>query len=331
MIARKLNSLMPTQCNMCSQEYCLKIEESSVFSCARCERGSHSCESMKNFRSALPESIPKGFVWLCPGCSVDITEISPLPETSTLSIPNLDNNTNQIEVNKPNNYQQHSSCTNEPDICPRYRRGACPHGINGNRIVEGKKCEFYHKKRCFKFCSSGMKGPRGCKKGSNCEFFHPILCKFSAKNRLCTNLECKYTHLKGTKRRLEDDPFEITSPHYEYKETKNNYGNSESRKPAKNGRSLTMEDMLQTLRSDLGKNMEKIKLDMMHQLQPWGNMSPNHRHPGWLQSPGFMPLQPAYPNQFVHPQPTQSSNQAQSNTLRPGVQNYRATEPASSN
>ncbi|KAL5272233.1 hypothetical protein ACHWQZ_G000447 [Mnemiopsis leidyi] len=32
-------------------------------------------------------------------------------------------------------------------------------------------------------------------------FLHPILCKFSVKKKMCTNAECTYIHLKGTRRK----------------------------------------------------------------------------------------------------------------------------------
>ena len=95
--------------------------------------------------------------------------------------------------------------------CALYRIGQCPHGISGKTLVKGERCKFTHRKRCRKFCNFGTKSRLGCQKGNNCQYFHPILCKFSVQRGLCTNLECKFTHLKRTKR------FETNrSPEYYY-------------------------------------------------------------------------------------------------------------------
>ena len=81
-----------------------------------------------------------------------------------------------------------------PDNCPDYIRGCCDHGISG------KGCAFPHRKRCNRFCRNGPHPKYGCSKGSECTFFHPELCKFSVRNRVCLNLSCIYTHLKFTRR-----------------------------------------------------------------------------------------------------------------------------------
>ena len=41
---------------------------------------------------------------------------------------------------------------------------------------------------------------KGCNKGSDCEFFHPQLCNRSVKHHVCYNVNCRYFHVKGTKR-----------------------------------------------------------------------------------------------------------------------------------
>ena len=87
-----------------------------------------------------------------------------------------------------------------PEDCKLYRIGQCPHGISGKTEVDGFRCKFTHRKRCRKFCKFGTKHKYGCKNGNNCDYFHPVLCKYSVQRGLCTNLECKFAHLKGTKR-----------------------------------------------------------------------------------------------------------------------------------
>ena len=72
--------------------------------------------------------------------------------------------------------------------------------MNGKLMVDGQICPYRHVKRCKKFCRHGAKGKQGCRRGNDCKFFHPTLCKFSVKSRLCTNKSCKFTHLRGTAR-----------------------------------------------------------------------------------------------------------------------------------
>ena len=81
-------------------------------------------------------------------------------------------------------------------ICKKYRRGECPHGANGRKLVENKKCEYRHPRRCINFCKAGTDGLSGCRKGNNCRFFHPTPCKDSEKGAKCRNSKCKLLHFK---------------------------------------------------------------------------------------------------------------------------------------
>ena len=65
--------------------------------------------------------------------------------------------------------------------------------------MNGVKCPNSHPPRCNKYTRFGT-GKKGCKKGKNCQYFHPILCKFSVKDRRCPNDLCTFPHLVGTKR-----------------------------------------------------------------------------------------------------------------------------------
>ena len=83
-------------------------------------------------------------------------------------------------------------------ICRFYLKNICKHGISGKGIP-GEQCKFSHPRRCAKFTKHGtLQG--GCKKGKLCKDFHPPMCRDSMKSKLCTNMQCKFTHLKGTKR-----------------------------------------------------------------------------------------------------------------------------------
>ena len=75
-----------------------------------------------------------------------------------------------------------------------------PHGINGNRLVNGERCKDNHPRRCYSFCNFGTKQRIGCQKGNSCPKFHPKLCRNSLRSSACYNDNCKFVHLKSTKR-----------------------------------------------------------------------------------------------------------------------------------
>jgi hypothetical protein len=86
------------------------------------------------------------------------------------------------------------------NICDKYKVGKCPHGFKGTKLIDNKPCPKSHPPKCNKYLRFGSKGAKGCKKGKDCKYFHPILCKFSVRNKTCFEPECSYPHLKGTQR-----------------------------------------------------------------------------------------------------------------------------------
>ena len=100
-------------------------------------------------------------------------------ENAEKQLKNVDNKTNDgTKAKKRKDIQ-----------CKYYAKNVCKHGISG------KNCSFYHQKPCSKLLQTGQ-----CKKGKQCSFFHPLMCKFSLKHRACSNLECEFMHVKGTRR-----------------------------------------------------------------------------------------------------------------------------------
>lgn len=87
-------------------------------------------------------------------------------------------------------------------ICYRYKQGKCPHGKTGNRIVNGQKCSFAHPRKCIRYCRFGQDRDQGC--NGPCDYFHPILCRYSVKYRKCYTETCTYAHLAGTERYKKD-------------------------------------------------------------------------------------------------------------------------------
>ena len=78
--------------------------------------------------------------------------------------------------------------------CRYFQKGNCKHGMRG------KECKFTHPKVCSKLTKHGTRQPRGCNKGQKCKFFHPRMCLNSLRKGECFSEDCKFNHVKGTKR-----------------------------------------------------------------------------------------------------------------------------------
>ena len=92
------------------------------------------------------------------------------------------------------------SPSKELSICQRFRRGVCPHGMKGKKLVDGRKCAYAHPPKCHKFLAGGNDKRFGCKEGKKCKFLHPILCPSSGKGDVvCSSESCKLVHLKGAR------------------------------------------------------------------------------------------------------------------------------------
>ena len=78
--------------------------------------------------------------------------------------------------------------------CRHYRRGNCKYGR------KGVGCPFPHPKECMKFVKHGFDSKTGCNEGRRCKAFHPVMCKYSLHKKVCTNPDCRYPHIKGTRR-----------------------------------------------------------------------------------------------------------------------------------
>ena len=212
-LVRKIEALLPTHCNECQIKYSIKLGVAPLFTCYNCFKPSHDCEVVKQFHSLLPRTILSGFVWMCSECFISpgIAETENRDETSnsqevTGNQQESVNSNSQLghETTIVNNAIEHEQSNS---ICPDYKRGCCPHGLRGNRLVDSRKCPNSHPKSCCKFTSFGSKEASGCMRGKNCKFFHPVLCKFSVKKRICTKKDCTFVHLKGTARR---EPVTVT-------------------------------------------------------------------------------------------------------------------------
>ena len=235
-----LFALLPSVCQSCSEHYTVDIDAEPMFTCHRCFQGSHNCTKFEQLHTVIENhSLAPGFLWLCNECLNDITPIAPrrskfkhnsnrntnsvVQSVHDQSKPSEQpSSVNSVESSKPvaedkQKYieqsnrnlckdtlaeeKQKSPERDNRDLCEQYKIGKCPHGVRGDKPFNGiSSCFKSHPKRCLRFIKHGFKGKQGCNRGKNCKYFHPSYCKSSLRTRACYNYNCKYPHLKGTKR-----------------------------------------------------------------------------------------------------------------------------------
>ena len=270
----KFNGLLPSKCDECSEIYSLELKDNPLFICNECQRGSHDCHYLKEFKSSLTGRIPKGFIWLCFNCcsehdireednsyingAVDVSKTSSDSKSDPVDESISDKDTSNMVI-KNTDIPGLDIIRNE-SICKKYKRGICPHGIRGNKIIEGDKCLYSHPKPCRRYCSFGSKDRNGCRNGASCNFYHPVLCKFSLKYWSCINEKCTFVHLKGTQRRAENirSNFENIKPSFE----NNTYVSPTT--DAKNDPLSRIEDMIGKLRGDYEKEMNLVRAEFRY-------------------------------------------------------------------
>lgn len=231
-----LFALLPSICMECNDHYTVDHEPVSdpFFTCYRCFQGSHSCDQMKAQHTALADiALPTGMVWLCKRCHAATNPVAPRKSKSRhnsvskidSALSRLTNESNSQSIPSPLSTEntetpKHGGLESEDSrnhlrrklsehidnspasttICKKYKVGQCPHGLRGNKLVNNLACPHNHPKRCFKYCKFGTDKKKGCNKGNKCLYFHPVLCKFSTKDKKCSKEDCPYPHLVGTKR-----------------------------------------------------------------------------------------------------------------------------------
>ena len=212
-------ALLPSNCSHCKEDYCVEFEGSDppVLTCYKCFQGSHNCETLKETYAPLAKlQLPTGLVWLCKGCTEELNPIVPRRSKSrhnsvsfqndskTDQSDNTNSSSSNLHINEEELLQKLGKIAKEKDkkadICDKYRVGKCPHGNKGTRLVDDKPCAKSHPRKCFKYLRFGSKGAKSCKKGRDCQYFHPKLCSSSLKDKTCFNRECSFPHLKGTQR-----------------------------------------------------------------------------------------------------------------------------------
>ena len=235
-ILLEIHAFLPSECAECSETYTVEFEaeKKPVFHCHMCFQGSHDCARLTGFHDVLSRADierPASLVWLCKLCKESSNPIKPRkskvkhesaskPNPAISRIKNEHSHNSSTvstpaepvfnsSINNPagiNGSELHSKLKDvtKERVCQNYKRGTCPHGLKGNKEHNGRVCEFEHPKYCWKFCRFGSQRKFGCTKGSECEYLHPVLCKFSVKKKVCTNQDCTFIHLKGTRRKESD-------------------------------------------------------------------------------------------------------------------------------
>ena len=222
-------ALMPAKCGECREDYVIdhQPETAPFFNCFRCFKGSHNCERNRLLHQTLSAmNTPTGFVWLCEKCHGIVDPIEPRKQRSRHTSEALSSFENQL-----------SDCTNSSDIsnmtlegalsstqqpsplvrpaaappppsniCRRFLNWNCPHGISGKKEIGGKCCPFTHLRVCNQFRISGSTGRRGCKKGTNCAFFHPNICKTTLESGSCSKKDCAMFHPRLSRKKSSSGP-----------------------------------------------------------------------------------------------------------------------------
>ena len=121
------------------------------------------------------------------------------------------------------------------------RKQPLPHGMNGNKVVNGVTCPHAHPRRCQNYSKFGTKARTGFQQGENRSFFHPNLCNSSVRTLTCLNKNCTFVHLRSTKRhrdRREPETGQANRPRH-----RENNGRSQERPPPQFTTKATTKDL----------------------------------------------------------------------------------------
>ena len=199
-------------------------------------------------------------------------------------------------------------------MCRFFLRSRCKHGISG------KDCRFQHKKVCRKFLNNGRHRQYGCNKGQSCDFFHVKMCYSSLNEQVCFKPDCRFLHIKGTRR------YEENHSSYENQAQNNpeNTNSSESRtnrsepnnawNPPSENPFLLITKQLSAQLAEMQRQqnfiLNRIQMQNPQQLQPPQQVQ-NHHQP---QPSSQVPPNPQLPPQVHRAAPTNiptSQNQMQ--------------------
>ena len=205
----KIESLFESTCLDCGETYCNSLTENPPLTCHLCLQGSHNCDKVKEKIKPTPR--PSGLVWLCFDCykkndlslmHINVASAQIDREDVVEEEENDEDEDDRVSPRR-NREKGPSSTITEGSVCEAYKKRECPHGLTGKRLINGRACPNLHPRRCFRWCKHGENQRIGCTKGKDCPYFHPKLCRNSVLKRFCPNKECKFHHLKHTRRPRE--------------------------------------------------------------------------------------------------------------------------------
>ena len=239
LLLKKIYNMAPLKCATCQKTSHFKPGESCILACIRCNRSACvDCYESDKEKLKSISMFNKNIYFSCEGCTIiiakenqfeesyrkkscgrkksdntpqeqteDITDnlvdaIGRLsvddaekePETEDLDEEANSSSRMETEQSVEQECVQNTSSGNKQPTCSFYERNKCRFGISG------KGCKYFHPKMCQRLLSHGSSKLKGCNKGGKCKYFHPPMCSKSMSKRICTNLECAYMHIKGTKR-----------------------------------------------------------------------------------------------------------------------------------
>ena len=205
-IILRIESLLMDLCSICGEYYNITLKNTPAFKCVTCQQGCHQpcLEQMVTVLAEVPEEIKNSFHFFCAKCLSSFSHTKPPAakiNTPTKPASNIviKGRPGDDEVEVANEDEEDPEPKVTPPVCRKYRRRECPHGASGKTLVDGKPCAFSHPRRCRRYQHNGTHPKFGCT-NKNCKYLHPELCKFSVRNRVCLYLDCRFTHLKFTRR-----------------------------------------------------------------------------------------------------------------------------------
>ena len=227
-----IESLFPQFCAACEEDYVIKRCEKSRFNCASCGAGSHNCTLIEQ----QPLCNVPGFKWICHMCCKKHTlekfvgtsgefESPPKSAASEASNDALRRRFSFLSDagdGKPEEGQQPPSqkfeSVKEVDegkkkdddkpipVCQHYLQNRCKFGRYGTKKINGVSCQKSHPPMCRRYCAHGTMKKYGCQKGKECQYYHPPICRSSQFSHECLKKDCRFQHLKNTRRVAVDEP-----------------------------------------------------------------------------------------------------------------------------
>ena len=209
------NHLMQ-KCNECTRYYSIEYGKKPVLSCRKCGQGAHPhCYDDHPVKTGIT------LIYTCSLCSNATKpeeEIQASQLTSTqlhqqsVPIVNHDDpvNIDADDDDDDDESSEHKHYEITENTCKFFLKTRCKTGLRG------RNCKYDHLPVCNKLMRNGVKGPYGCKKGKDCQYYHPHMCRESLNSKTCSRPYCKYYHVNGTVKSENDvnQQYEESTPYH---------------------------------------------------------------------------------------------------------------------